>query len=79
VLRDLTGSLEQWIEVGLPDERDGAQGVRPRARGVRLRVRRARRGVVVEKSRPTLLRQRSSRDRGPQEASLALAGLARGR
>jgi len=77
VRRDLTGTLEQWIDVGLPDERE-----------VRKACGRAREVIVYayggravplwwDKVGPALLRQPALAVRNvPQDASQALAALA---
>src|SRR6187549_2271970 len=77
VLRDLTGTLEQWIDVGLPDERDVRKAC-GRAREVVVYAYGGRAAALWwEKAKPTLLRQpQLTVIEVPQEASLALAGLA---
>jgi len=77
VLRDLTGTLEQWIDVGLPDERDVRKAC-GRAREVFVYAYGGRSvSLWWEKAKPTLARQSQlSVIEVPQEASAALAGLA---
>jgi uncharacterized protein YaeQ len=75
--RDLTGTIERWIDVGLPDERDVRKGC-GRAREVHVL---AYGGRAVElwwqRSGAALARQpRLAVVEVPQEASRALAGLA---
>jgi len=77
VLRDLTGTIEQWIDVGLPDERDVRRAC-GRAREVHVYAYGGRATALWwEKAAPTLARQARLVVREvPLEASRALAALA---
>jgi uncharacterized protein YaeQ len=75
--RDLTGAIEQWIDVGLPDERDVRKAC-GRAADVRV-VAYGGRAVALwwDKARDKFERQeRLTVSEVPLEASKALAGLA---
>ena len=76
-LRDLTGSIERWIDVGLPDEREVRKAC-GRARDVVVYAYGGRTCVLWwEKARATLDRQaRLAVVEVPQEASRALGELA---
>ena len=75
--RDLTGALEQWIDVGLPDEREVRKAC-GRAREVVVYAYGGRAAALWwEKAAPTLARQASlAVFELPQEATQALAALA---
>jgi uncharacterized protein YaeQ len=77
VLRDLTGEIEQWIDVGLPDERDIRRAC-GRARQVHVYAYGGRATALWwEKAAPTLARQaRLSVLEVPQASSRELAALA---
>ena len=77
VRRDLTGTLEQWIDVGLPDEREVRKAC-GRAREVIVYAYGGRASALWwDKSGPALLRQPTLAVRNvPQDASQALAALA---
>lgn len=75
--RDLTGVVEQWIDVGLPDERDVRKAC-GRAAAVHVYAYGGRACALWwAKAGPALARQnRLAVHEVPQEASLALAKLA---
>ena len=75
--RDLTGAIELWIDVGLPDERDVRKAC-GRAREVHVYAYGGRACALWwEKAGSTLARQPSlAVHEVPQDASRALAGLA---
>jgi uncharacterized protein YaeQ len=77
VRRDLTGAIEQWIEVGLPDEKEVRKAC-GRARAVSVFTYGGRAAELWwEAARKTLDRQeRLTVDDVPQEASRALAKMA---
>jgi len=75
--RDLTGAVEQWIDVGLPDERDLRKAC-GRAREVHVYAYGGRACALWwEKAGPALARQASlAVHEVPPDASHALAGMA---
>src|SRR5512142_3451891 len=77
VRRDLTGAIEQWIEVGLPDEREVRKAC-GRSRAVHVLAYGGRAvDLWWDGARKTLERQeRLAVDEVPAEASRALAAMA---